>query len=517
MKMTHLRNLERRVPSSFSFAAFSSRSDAAWPTSPAVFICVAALIFPSAAAEVPKAPVPKSPYLPIVYRYADTMLEQGRDTYGPQKTGLFLSALDRSTVTPPTNRPPAPIGIRENERVATKDTTLLGANPQHDENLLRLLYTLSELSAKPKYREAADAELKWLLQMETSLAAQFLAWGGRLSWNVIKDEPALADDRSAAARDWFRPWMLWDRCYSLAPEASERVALALGAGWVPTGKSAGLGRNTDLNSPVGNEETVAPRQAGFCIRTWAVAYAQTKDDRFCAGIDALLDQLEKKRSSKTGERHATNSNESASSRLSLAIDCNGAAHLVPEVQAARLRAFAAREDEIFCAWPHDLKRRTGFAGEPAAVKPDHRPTPLWNADNGGNTTARVGMMCVARYENTGKLAYRNLIFAAADAYLNSLPAADEDVWAGTFGQAISLEVAAWRHSAKPAYLESARKLADWAVERFWGTNALPRASLKTDHYETITGADTLALALVELHLNILHITAVRCPLNTIDR
>ena len=37
------------------------------------------------------------------------------------------------------------------------------------------------------------------------------------------------------------------------------------------------------------------------------------------------------------------------------------------------------------------------------------------------------------------------------------------------------------------------------------------------HYETITGADTLALALVELHLSILHITAVRCPPNTIDR
>ena len=47
--------------------------------------------------------------------------------------------------------------------------------------------------------------------------------------------------------------------------------------------------------------------------------------------------------------------------------------------------------------------------------------------------------------------------------------------------------------------------------------SLPRASLKTGHYETITGADTLALALVELHLHILHITAVRCPSNTIDR
>src|SRR5207247_5729709 len=85
------------------------------------------------------------------------------------------------------------------------------------------------------------------------------------------------------------------------------------------------------------------------------------------------------------------------------------------------------------------------------------------------------------------------------------------------GHAISLELAAWRHSANRIYMERARRLGDWAVEKFWGTNALPRASLKTEHYEAITGADTLALALLELHLNILHITAVRCPPNTIDR
>ena len=126
-------------------------------------------------------------------------------------------------------------------------------------------------------------------------------------------------------------------------------------------------------------------------------------------------------------------------------------------------------------------------------------------------------MCVSRYDNTGRTGHHDLLRAAADSYLNSLPSEGEDVWPGTVGHVISLQVAAWRHSAKPAYFERARTFADLAIERFWGTNALPRASFKTDHYETITGADTLALALAELHLQILHITAVRCPPNTIDR
>jgi hypothetical protein len=55
------------------------------------------------------------------------------------------------------------------------------------------------------------------------------------------------------------------------------------------------------------------------------------------------------------------------------------------------------------------------------------------------------------------------------------------------------------------------------LKHFFDKGPLPRASLKSNHYEAITGADTLALGLVELHLHILAITAVRYPSNTIDR
>lgn len=117
------------------------------PRAGLVFLA-AGFSFEACAEEIPKAPVPKSPFVTVVYRYADAMLEHGRDTYGPQKTGLLLSALDRTTLAPLTNRPAAPAGVREEERAGAKEGPLTGANPQHDENLLRLLYMLSELSGK---------------------------------------------------------------------------------------------------------------------------------------------------------------------------------------------------------------------------------------------------------------------------------------------------------------------------------------------------------------------------------
>src|SRR5262245_23758243 len=203
---------------------------------------------------IPKVPVPKSPYIAVVYRYADTMLAKGRDTYGPQKTGLLLSALDRTTLAPLPKLPAAPAGVVEGGR------RVHGANAQHDQNLLRLLYTLSELTLKPVYREAADAELKWLLE---NTGSPFLRW------DTVQDELDGSDNGSLG------PWLLWDRCFDLAPEPAGKFAVAL---------------RDRINDP---RQAVFPHQAGLRIRTYAVAYARTKDEQFLQAITARLDRLDK--------------------------------------------------------------------------------------------------------------------------------------------------------------------------------------------------------------------------------
>jgi hypothetical protein len=335
----------------------------------------------------------------------------------------------------------------------------------------------------------------------------------------MKDQPVAGDGAEDGSHEFFRPWMLWDRCLAVAPEAGRNFALGLWEHQIANHTNGGFNVRAGFVRHQALDGLDAANQAGFYIRTWAAAYAHTRDEQFLRPIDVLLTRYEKKRHPMTGliEIFSTQTNSRMDWTLSLAIDCDGAAHHVSEPLASRLRAFAAREDELFCSLPHDVK--TGslliWLAQSTGERADGQ-TDRWNGAY-GVTTARLAMMCVSRYENTGKVGYRDLIFAAANAYLDSLPAKNEDAWPVTFGHAISLELAAWRHSADWKYMERARKLGDIAVEKFWGTNALPRASYKTDHYETVTGADTLALALVELHLQILHITAVRCPANTIDR
>jgi hypothetical protein len=470
------------------------------------------------AAATPAAEVPTSPFIGIVYRYADTMLASGRDTVGPQKTGLFLSALDRERLQPLAVRPAPPAGIRRGDRVGEPWEPLVGANPHHDENLLRVLYTLSDLSAKPVYREAADAELKWFLENAASPSTHLLPWGEHMSWNVVTD--AAMPRNEDGVHEFYRPWVLWDRCFDLAPDASARFATALWERQIANHETGAFDRHAGYWKPMATDGMDFPRHAGFYLRTWGAAYARTKNPLYTQAIDVLLKRYEGKRHAETGliEERSGRKEAATALTLSLAIDCEAAAAQVPDPLALRLRAFAAREDAVFCGLPHDLAGRRGFLARlDKATRAPLEFTPTWDAAYGRGTTGTLAMMCVARYETTGSPEYRRLILGAADAYLEATPDAEADAWPMTYGHAISLELAAWRETARQAYFDRARELGTQAVARFWQDRPLPRASVKCGHYEAITGADTLALALLDLHLNILHITAVKCPPNTIDR
>jgi len=142
--------------------------------------------------------------------------------------------------------------------------------------------------------------------------------------------------------------------------------------------------------------------------------------------------------------------------------------------------------------------------------------PLWQSGYSAGTLASSAMFCWARYQQITNAFYRELILRYADRYADSRPEEDVDAWPMSFGHAISTQVAAYKLSRQRKYLAQGERLARTAVEIFWQDSPLPRASMQTGHYETITGADSLALALLELHAAT-HGLTNRIPANTIDR
>jgi hypothetical protein len=264
---------------------------------------------------------------------------------------------------------------------------------------------------------------------------------------LLDAAPAAGGEKSAGgAID--RPWLLWEACFALSPDAARRRALA---GWPAP--------------PAGD---ASPRRTGFRIRTWAEGHARTGDPAFLAAIVGALGSLDDAR----GGAAAGAPEE----RLSLAIDLAGAARKAPVPLRDRLAERAAREDEAFLAWL-DGRREAP-------------PLP-----------ARVALMCASRLENGGGHRFRRPVAAAADALLGSLPPAAAGPTA--LGHAISFELAAFRATAREAYLGRAKELGLVALTRHFGKE--PDA----------TGV--LCLALADLHLVTRGISAVRAPANTGDR
>jgi hypothetical protein len=305
----------------------------------------------------------------------------------------------------------------------------------------------------------------------------------------------------------------------LAPEQSRQLARGLWQFHVVDHRTGDVSPSANFDGAERPAAIRSARAAGFFIRAWAAAYAHTNDQEFLHAIDQVLGRYEKGLDPAAGQVGWDEDAGGSLSALSLAIDSDGAARHVPEPLRTRLVRLATRIDDRFCSLPHDPQQQ-GFAlaANSTASPRAEAFTPCWDASRGGRaTTAAVATMCGSRYENTGRVAYRKLVVAAADRYAASLPGEDVDVWPMTLGHAINVELAAFRYTARAEYHARAVVLAALATDQFFADSPLPRASWKSNHFESGTGADTLALALAELHLVTRHITAVRAPANTLDR
>lgn len=434
--------------------------------------------------------------LEVVRRYADAMIEHGRDTYGPQHSGLLLSALDRRAMGLLSIRPAPPGGVRRGDRAGLPWRRLTGANPQVDQNLLRVFYALSEITSDPRYGRVADHQIRWFFQNTQSPVTGLLPWGEHMAWDVRLDRPISSG--TELSHEFARPWALWERTFQVAPAAAERFALGLWNHQIADHRTGAFDRHAPYDRHGPRDGKDFPRHGGFYVHTWAHAYQHTKQETFLRAIESVLGRFERKRSAPGGGRMVSTMGP---------LDVHTAAAMVPGPLAARLRKFAQVEDRLI------LDQLRGQFGD-SHGKLKFEPT--WQAGYASGVTADWAMFGWARWQQVRRQEFRDLVVAVADAYVDALPDEDVDVWPMSFAQVISAQVAAYKLTDRSVYLDQARRFARMAVELYFQDSPLPRASLKTDHYETITGADSLALALLEVHAAANNLNT-SIPPNTIDR
>jgi hypothetical protein len=467
----------------------------------------------------------------VVRRAADALLEHGRDRWGERQTGMIISILDRRTLAPPERMPPAPARVRAGDR-----TTTYGSNANIQLNLYRVLFALTDITGDPAYRSAGEEALLGFVRYTQSAETGLFGWGEHLCYDLREDR--VRTFAPALIHEMKRKLLFWDFLHAREPQRMEAFAEGLWLHGVADHQTGNFSRHArwDVHGPERGYDF--SKEAGYMIDVWSHAYAATGREVFRQASDTLARRYMAKMTADfrfdydSVRRNYCNHGHN----LTLAIEAHDAAERYgcPEHDplGRRLRDLAAKIDRGFLAAEHAVDDpQRGFiatcltdSGQPADRQ---GPGPggysvLWGMGYGRQSTAMIGMHCFHRAAQLGegpeKDAYRRLFLQAAGRYLADEPPDESiDLWPMEYGVAVFVQLAALRLTDQSKYLQRAVELSQDALEMFWSeTSRLPKASRHSAHYEAITGADTLLLALLATHAHRAGLE-VQIPLSELDR
>jgi hypothetical protein len=426
--------------------------------------------------------------LAVVRAYADAMIAHGRDTYGEVHSPLFAEALDRRTMRMLEGERLARVAAipRGEWGVRPHDRMLAGANPQHCQNLYQVLYALAEVTGDARYADEADRSLEFFFGHCQSPATRLFCWGEHSGWD-FHTERRIAE-RAGNTHEFYRPWVLWDRSWQLAPEPCRRFALGLWEHQIGNHQTGDYSRHAAIDSHGPGTEAPYARHGGFYIETWAAAYEKTGEGVFLEATESVLDGLERARL-REGGMLVSRTKRNGTRRpydVSLAVSLGNAAAKVPPPLAEKMEEVAAANDRAFA----EAHPETSQAADAAA---------LWSNAYGGGPPAGRANTCMTRYRQVPGDAYRRVVLQTADQYRRGPVRLDMPVWPGTVGAVIHLMLNAHELTGSDEYMAAADRFAGEAIGLFLGDGCpLPKASHAHDHYEAVTNADTLMMALLRL-------------------
>jgi hypothetical protein len=483
-----------------------------------------------AAATPSVAPAADTPYLVVVRRCADTLLDKGVDHWGPRKTALIASVLDRTTLMPPSTMPKSPGGNRQGDRCVP-----YGSNANLQQNLYVTFFHLSRITGDPRYGTAATAAMVDLFRVTQNPETGLLAWGEHLCWDLKKGQAA------TQAAGWMihepkRKLLFFDMLYEREPKRVLDFAEGLWENQIADHKTGNFSRHAGYEHHITRRDYDFAKEGSYFIDCWSRAYEKTHKPLFQEAVRVLAGRyLHKLNEHNLMDFDSTGLKGRAdvafsSDMLSLAIEAQDAVPRMDGPTAATLNDLVARIDRGILALPHapdDPERGfVCYAQTSTGKLGSYRDRPgwsrSWDMGYGIKPTSMIALFCNRRQAQL-KIgpqaeAYRSLVLKAAEGYRKSDPSPKtSDLWPSEYGMAIFTELAAFRLVPTPAYLDRAKALADQAIEIFFDQgNPLPRASTKSKHYENITCADTLLLALLALHEQVSG-QAVEIAISDLDR
>jgi len=214
----------------------------------------------------PGAPRNSTNYLFFVTNCLDTLIQFGTDRYGPKTAPILVSILDVETRQCPSN----PAALDEQWRVTRRERrNPAGANLLFDQQTLKTLYAVSQVTGQARYAQFADSYVSWYL---TNLVDEkgLLWWGWHRHYDVFRDERLghLGNHHELHAIHC----IAWDRLWAIDPAAVRTEVEAVWQWHVIDKQTGEVNRHGD-----GQRGCDFAMSAGACIEAFAFLYTRTHE------------------------------------------------------------------------------------------------------------------------------------------------------------------------------------------------------------------------------------------------
>lgn len=480
------------------------------------------------------------PWRHYVQKSIDTLIEHGRDDYGPKRTPLVMAVIDTATLRSPQMPERLDAIVRLEGRIHRRGER--GSNLWYDQALINAMQRLTDISGEAKYGEAANAYVSHFLancnkrkDNRHGYHTGLPTWGTHVYWDCYQERPA-GDHDGSGPHEILVFRANWQRMYDLAPKEIQRVADGVWQYHI-VNQETGLHNRHD-DSKKGCDFAFS---GGSFVHLFATMYKVTGDKKYLQQARTVADW------------HWKNRNQ----RTDLPADCPGlpgrydGQHTFTTVSGPHamllLEAYRVSGDEYFreianayvksydkFAW--DDKAKTYHAmltldglpladrkkGEGYGAYAPYGHVNVWRTTfYSYEFTLSAAQAAVQAYELSGKnradrdpelltIARRwGAVVKRAmpartgrrwkDELERSMPLAKETggVYAEDYGRSISLFVHLYRATNEKEYLALANNLAEDAVRKLYH-NGLFKGHPAKPYYETTNGVGILLMALLEL-------------------
>ncbi len=205
---------------------------------------------------------------------ANTIIEHGRDHYGPVHTNMWAAILDVNSLESPEFPLLLDDNVRTEERPNDGRRSPGGANLWLDGPTVRTFYRLSEISGDPVFAQAADAYISDYFQYALKPDKDLLNWGSHVYYHIFNDQPA-GDQNGAGPHEMLMKHAAWDQLYRVNPTATRNEVDSVWT-WHICDKVTGQhNRHSD-----GNCSLDFGFSGGSFILAFASLYAETGEQQY---------------------------------------------------------------------------------------------------------------------------------------------------------------------------------------------------------------------------------------------